>query len=583
MDTTFEQLLSEAKLLNNITKAGFTKATPIQEKTLPLILKGQDLAALAPTGTGKTGAFLLPLIERVFQSKENNSLGFSSWNLRNFILVIAPTRELADQIQTSFTLWSEGLNLKSALLLGGDSMEKQIQDLKANPEFIFATPGRLIDLYKEHYLDLKQVRALIFDEADRLFDMGFKDDMSYILQRVPRERQLLFFSATLNFETLETAYQFGSEPVEVSFTNPHIKAESIDDKILHVGQEDKAVFLLSLLLLHKPKQAIVFTNFKNQVELLASFLRKNNIPSLAISSLLSQPQRQKVMAQFRSEESTQVLVATDVAARGLDVTGVDLVINYELPQDAESYVHRIGRTGRAKETGQAFSLVSDRDIDSLQRIESYLKQTLHTVYLEDSDLVKDYTALHKIYVRQYDSKPLADNRSSHKSYQRGSKKNSPSSKNQSSTYKELDSRSRKKSNTGSQSFSSQSENGEPSQESRISPQTKISSPEGISSKRSSSRGTSGNKNSTGSSKKSPSGSTSRSAGSEAKFGSESSAGSGSGTQSSQKTFSPRRAQSRQQNQRKPLSGKQNTSKDQNNKSQSFFRQVTEAVGKWFSK
>jgi ATP-dependent RNA helicase RhlB len=325
-------------------------------------------------------------------------------------LVVVPTRELADQTQNSFKAWADGLNLKSAVLVGGEDIQKQIQELKHNPEFVFATPGRLIDLYKEHYLDLKQVRALVFDEADRLFDMGFKEDIKFILQRVPRERQLLLFSATLNFEVLETAYSFGSEPVEVSLASPHAKSENVEDKILHVGDDDKAVFLLSLLAIHKPKQTIVFTNFKNQVELLAAFLRKNNIPAVGISSLLTQAQRQKVMSQFRSENATQLLVATDVAARGLDITGIDLVINYELPQDPESYVHRIGRTGRANESGKAFSLVSDRDIDSLQRIETYLKQPIPTLFLENSEIIKEFTPLHQIHLKGFNQNSWSGNR-----------------------------------------------------------------------------------------------------------------------------------------------------------------------------
>jgi len=401
MSINFETFNFQPQLLENLKNAGFTTPTPVQEKTLPLILQGKDVAALAPTGTGKTGAFLLPLIERVVQSSQSLPLGFSNWETRNTNLIIVPTRELADQIQKSFISWAQNLNLRSVVVVGGEDMQQQINELKLNPEFVFATPGRLIDLYKEHYLDLKQVRALVFDEADRLFDMGFKDDMNFILQRVPKGRQLLLFSATLNFEVLETAYSFGSEPIEVTLASPHAKSESVEDKILHVGQDDKGAFLLSLFSIHKPKQTIVFTNFKNQVELLAAFLRKNNIPAVGISSLLTQAQRQKVMGQFRAENATQVLVATDVAARGLDVTGVDLVINYELPQDSESYVHRIGRTGRASERGKAFSLVSDRDLDSLQRIENYLKQPLSTVFLEDSDIIKDFIPLHKIHLGSF--------------------------------------------------------------------------------------------------------------------------------------------------------------------------------------
>lgn len=399
MDMNFKSLGLGTSILANLENIGFTTPTPVQEKTIPLILKGQDIAALAPTGTGKTGAFLLPLIDRVLLGREGSPAGFTDWKTGQFNLVLLPTRELADQVQQSFLNWTQGMDLQSVVVVGGENMDKQIQAIKQGVQFVFSTPGRLLDLYREHQIDLKQVRGLVFDEADRLFDMGFKDDMVYILQRVPRERQLLLFSATLNFEVLETAYSFGSEPVEVSLGSAQLKSDNVEDKILHISHEDKGLYLLSVIKSSPAKQIIVFTNYKNQVDLLATFLRANQVSALGISSLLSQPQRQKVMAQFRADHPTQacqVLVATDVAARGLDVTGVDLVVNYELPQDAESYVHRIGRTGRAGELGKAYSLVCDRDLDSLKRIESYLKQPLETLFLEDAELIKDFTPLYKI-------------------------------------------------------------------------------------------------------------------------------------------------------------------------------------------
>jgi len=241
-------------------------------------------------------------------------------------------------------------------------------------------------------LDLKQVRAVVFDEADRMFDMGFKDDMSFLLQRIPRERQFLVFSATLNFEVLNTAYQFGAEPIEFNISRDQTKAENVRDEIFHVGNEEKPQHLLSIMKKYKPQQAIVFTNFKVNVEKIAQFLTENDLPAMAISSLITQAQRTKVMQQFKAENHLNILVATDVAARGLDIKGVDLVINYELPMDCESYVHRIGRTGRAGTEGQAFSLVSDRDIDALYRIEEYLKHKLDVGFLENQDLLTDFKA-----------------------------------------------------------------------------------------------------------------------------------------------------------------------------------------------
>lgn len=398
----FSELNLEASLLSAIQKSGFEDCTPIQEQAIPVILDGKDVAGLAQTGTGKTAAFLIPIMDRILRarplppdaSEEEKALSekraFKDWKPQNFILILVPTRELAEQVQENITKLSTVSGLRGFAIYGGTGYDKQKEALKNNVEFVVATPGRLIDLYKEHLVDLKQVRAVIFDEADRMFDMGFKDDMKYILQRIPRERQFLVFSATLNFDVLNTAYQFGSEPVEVNISRDQAKAENVKDQIYHVGNEEKPQHLLSILKLQQPKQAIIFTNFKFNVEKIAKFLSDNGVPAMAISSLLTQAQRNKVIEQFKAENHLNILVATDVAARGLDIKGVDLVVNYELPMDSESYVHRIGRTGRAGSEGKAFSLVGDKDIESLARIEDYLKHKVDVGYLENDQLVTEF-------------------------------------------------------------------------------------------------------------------------------------------------------------------------------------------------
>ena len=217
---------------------------------------------------------------------------------------------------------------------------------------------------------------------------GFKDDMKYVLSRVERSRQFLVFSATLNFDVLNTAYQFGSEPVEINVSRDQAKAENVKDAILHVGDGEKPQFIVSILRREKPRQAIVFTNYKSNVDRIANFLIANGVPAMGISSLISQSQRNRVIEQFKGENDQNVLVATDVAARGLDILGVDIVINFEMPQDPESYVHRIGRTGRAGSEGKAFSLVSDRDVESLSRVEDYTKKKIEVGFFEEADLVK---------------------------------------------------------------------------------------------------------------------------------------------------------------------------------------------------
>lgn len=415
----FSEFNLDPCLTTVIEKLNYTSCTPIQEMSIPVTLEGRDVAGLAQTGTGKTAAFLIPLMERILRARplspdateDTKALvakrAFADWKPNNFILILVPTRELAEQVQENIEKLSENSGLRGFAIYGGTGYDKQKEALKKGVEFIAATPGRLIDLYKENLVDLKQVRAIVFDEADRMFDMGFKDDMKYILQRVPKERQFLVFSATLNFDVLNTAYQFGADPVEVNISRDQAKAENVKDEIFHVGQDEKPQHLLSLLKVHKPRQAIIFTNFKLNVEKITRFLNENGIPAMAISSLLTQVQRTKVMQQFKAENDLNILVATDVAARGLDVQGVDMVVNFELPMDAESYVHRIGRTGRAGTTGIAFSLVSDRDVDSLVRVEEYLKHKVEVGFLEDKDLVKDFKPFvwsDSNYSRSYDNR-----------------------------------------------------------------------------------------------------------------------------------------------------------------------------------
>lgn len=375
-----------------IEKLNYVEMTPIQELAIPLILSGRDVAGLAQTGTGKTAAFLVPLIERILrtQADPNHERAFKNWLPISQILILVPTRELAEQINDNVIKIADGCGIKTFPFYGGTGYDKQKDAVKTGLQFMVATPGRLMDLYKENHLDLKQVRAVVFDEADRMFDMGFKDDMKYILGRIPRDRQFLVFSATLNFDVLNTAYQFGAEPVEVNISRDQAKAENVTDALFHAGNDEKPQFLLSILKKENPKQAMIFTNFKHNVDRISKFLMDNGIPAMGLSSLISQPQRNLIIEKFKAENDQNILVATDVAARGLDINGVDVVINYEMPQDAESYVHRIGRTGRAGREGKAFSLVSEKDIDSLGRVEEYLKKKVPTIYMEDVDIVKEF-------------------------------------------------------------------------------------------------------------------------------------------------------------------------------------------------
>lgn len=393
----YSELNLDPRLNTAIEKLNYVEATAIQEQTIPHILASKDVAGLAQTGTGKTAAFLIPLIERILrtQNEPTHERAFKDWHARSFILILVPTRELAEQINDNVIKLTDGCGLKSFPLYGGTGYEKQKEALQSGLSFVVSTPGRLIDLYKENHVDLKQVKAVVFDEADRMFDMGFKDDMKYILSRIPRERQFLVFSATLNFDVLNTAYQFGAEPVEINISRDQAKAENVKDYIMHIGHEEKPQNLLSILKKENPKQAMIFTNFKHNVDRISAFLMDNQIPAMGISSLMSQAQRNNVIEKFKADNDQNILVATDVAARGLDINGVDLVVNFEMPQDAESYVHRIGRTGRAGREGKAYSLICDRDIDSLSRVEEYTKKKIETVFLEDEELIKEFTPFRK--------------------------------------------------------------------------------------------------------------------------------------------------------------------------------------------
>ncbi len=393
-----------------VDQMGFSECTPIQEATISHVLEGRDIAGLAQTGTGKTAAFLLPLMDRIVRSRkaqesvatgveqtdgesENSKRLFSHWKSHHFILILVPTRELAEQVYDNVYKLRGDSQIEAVSIIGGVAYDTQKSAIRRGVDFIVATPGRLIDLYKDHQVDLRQVRAVVFDEADRMFDMGFKDDMKFILRRIPKERQFLVFSATLNFDVLNVAYQFGANPIECNVSRDQAKAENVKDEIFHIGNGEKPSYLLSILKRHNPKQAIIFSNFKNNVNRLAQFLVDNGFAALGISSLLNQNQRIRVMTQFRDGDQCHILVATDVAARGLDIKGVDLVVNYELPDDPESYVHRIGRTGRAGEEGFAVSLVSDQSVEALERIESYLKHKLAIGWLEDEAIIKEFKPL----------------------------------------------------------------------------------------------------------------------------------------------------------------------------------------------
>jgi superfamily II DNA/RNA helicase len=337
-----------AQLHHNIASKGYETPSAIQDQAIPHIIEGKDVIGLANTGTGKTAAFLLPIIERQ-----------SGISLRPSVLVVAPTRELAQQIDEQFREFSKGLNLYSTLIVGGVNIDRQIRDLKRRPHFVIGTPGRLKDLMKRRVLQLDNMTTLVLDEADRMLDMGFLPDIREIVNAMPVERQTLFFSATITPDIQALVHTFLKDPVTISVrtaeTSEHVEQDVIEAK----DKNHKVELLEELLKGAAYDKVLIFGETKFGVQRLSDHLDNIGIPSAAIHGNKNQSQRQRALKQFK-DNRVKVLVATDVAARGLDIPNVSHVINFDTPQTYEDYTHRIGRTGRGGARGHAHTFVEAR-------------------------------------------------------------------------------------------------------------------------------------------------------------------------------------------------------------------------------
>ena len=337
-----------AELQHNISSKGYILPSPIQDQAIPHIIDGRDVIGLANTGTGKTAAFLLPIIERQ-----------SGITLRPSVLVVAPTRELAQQINDQFREFSKGMGLFSALVVGGMNVDRQIRDLKRRPHLIIGTPGRLKDLIERRAVQLKNMTTLVLDEADRMLDMGFLPDIRTIVAGMPRERQTLFFSATITPEIEGLTSQFLNDPVTVavrtSETSDHVEQDVIEAR----DKAHKVELLTNLLSDQAYEKVLVFGETKFGVQRLSDHLANVGISSVAIHGNKNQAQRTRALKDFRDNKA-KVMVATDVAARGLDIPNVTHVINFDTPQTYEDYVHRIGRTGRGGASGRAHTFIDVR-------------------------------------------------------------------------------------------------------------------------------------------------------------------------------------------------------------------------------
>lgn len=336
---------------------GFEEATPIQAQTIPLGLQGEDVIGQAQTGTGKTAAFGIPMIELI-EKKQRKIQG----------LVVAPTRELAIQVSDEIHRLGKFKGIRSLPIFGGQDMQRQIRALKDGPHIVVATPGRLLDHMRRKTINISEVKTIVLDEADEMLNMGFIDDIREILKMVPEERQTLLFSATMPREIRQIAATMMRDPKEVKVKSKQMSVDNIEQKFVEVHEKQKFDTLTNLLDIHVPELAIIFGRTKKRVDELSDGLQARGFRAEGIHGDLTQGKRMSVLNQFKSGR-VQILVATDVAARGLDISNVSHVYNFDIPQDPESYVHRIGRTGRAGKKGVAVSFITPREIPHLKLIE----------------------------------------------------------------------------------------------------------------------------------------------------------------------------------------------------------------------
>jgi len=360
--TDFSQLGLSAPTLQAVADTGYTVATPIQIEAIPVALAGRDVLGIAQTGTGKTAAFTLPMIDRLVAGRSKARMPRS--------LVIAPTRELADQVALAFDRYSKGQKLTWALLIGGVSFGDQEMKLDRGVDVLIATPGRLLDHFERGKLLLTGVQIMVVDEADRMLDMGFIPDIERIFKLTPPKKQTLFFSATMPPEITRLTKQFLNDPVRIEASRPATTAENISQHIVRIPAADPAMKRLALrTLVGRPdvKNGIVFCNRKSEVDVVAKSLKKHGFDASPIHGDLEQSQRMRTLDAFRKGD-LKVLVASDVAARGLDIPDVSHVFNYDVPHHADDYVHRIGRTGRAGKSGQTFMIVTPADGRALDKV-----------------------------------------------------------------------------------------------------------------------------------------------------------------------------------------------------------------------
>lgn len=385
----FTEFSLHESLLQGIEGAGYVDCTPVQEQVLKSSLEGRDLYVQSQTGTGKTAAYLTSVIQELLIRGE--SAGKKA-------LVMVPTRELAVQVQEEAQKLAKFTSLKCASFYGGVGYDKQVASLKKGVDIMIGTPGRVIDLNHGNQMDLSSVAFLVIDEADRMFDMGFYPDLRTLIKLLPssEQRQTMLFSATLNSYVKNLAWEYTRNPAEITIAAENITVDEIAQELFHVSSDDKMKLLLGIISHEKPESLIVFCNTKKSCEIVAKRLKMNGFESEFIIGDLPQKKRLTIMDKFKAG-AIKCLVATDVAARGIDVNDLAMVINYDLPNEAENYVHRIGRTARAGKSGKAFTFCSEQDVYSLPPIERYIEKSIPSCVADESMFAEDKSA--GIYIK----------------------------------------------------------------------------------------------------------------------------------------------------------------------------------------
>lgn len=381
-ELAFTDLNLDRRLVKGLDDAGLRFCTPIQARTLPLLLHGQDVAGQAQTGTGKTAAYLLACMDRLL--REDSSCGLVEGVVAPAALILSPTRELAIQIHKDAQLIGAHSGLRLALAYGGVDYEKQRQTLSAGADILIGTPGRLIDYFKQRVFSLKGVKALVLDEADRMFDLGFIKDLRFLLRRTthPTERLNMLYSATLSFRVNELAYEHMNNPQIVEIEPDKRTVDSVSQLLYHVSSDEKMSLLIGLFKRLDPGRSLVFVNTKRVAADVVAYFSGNGFNARVLSGDVIQTKRQRLIEQFKAGE-VDIVVATDVAARGLHIPDVSHVVNFDLPQNSEDYVHRIGRTARAGASGDAISLACEEYVFSLQGIQEYIGHKIAVAPIDD--------------------------------------------------------------------------------------------------------------------------------------------------------------------------------------------------------